>query len=145
MKCEWDVADVAAGADQEQDAVQTKNPAKDKSSPSQGYIMIEPNEEQDLACQINTLNFVQQAKHQALIKQILSTKHEVKEIPAGYEINFPYNTSLFLEISEWISLEHLCCPFFTFNLQVEEGQLQLSITGNDHVRRLLRDEVQLLG
>ncbi|HZY94200.1 MAG TPA: hypothetical protein VFE98_04975 [Candidatus Bathyarchaeia archaeon] len=117
MKCEWDVAVVAADADQERDAVQTKNPAKDKSSPSEGCIMIEPNQEQNLACQINTLNSVQQAKHQALIKQILSTKHEVKEIPAGYEINFPYNTSLFLEISEWI------------NLQVEEGQLQLSITG----------------
>ena len=109
------------------------------------YIMIEPNEKQNLACQIDTLNSVQQANHQALIKQILSTKHEVKEIPAGYEINFPYNTSLFLDISEWISLEHLCCPFFTFNLQIEEGQLQLSITGNDHVKRLLREQAQLLG
>ena len=107
--------------------------------------MIEPNEEQNLVCQISALNSVQQAKHQALTKQILSTKHVVKEIPAGYEIDFPYNTSLFLEISEWISLEHLCCPFFTFNLQVGKGKLQLSITGNDLVKQFLREQTQLFG
>jgi len=145
VKCEWDVADVAVDVDQEQDAVQTKNPAKDNRSPSQGCIMIEPSDEQNLACQINALNSVQQAKHQALIQQILSTKHEVKEIPPGYEINFPYDPSLFLAISEWISLEHRCCPFFTFNLQVEKGKLQLSITCNDLVKRFLREQTQLFG
>jgi hypothetical protein len=106
--------------------------------------MIESREEQNLACRINALNPTQQAKHQTILKQILSIKHEVKEISAGYEINFPYDPSLFLKISEWIHLEHLCCPFFTFNIQLQREKVQLSITGSDQVKRLLREQIQLV-
>jgi hypothetical protein len=101
-------------------------------------LRMQPETDENLICVLNVFDEKQREKHRTLINEILSAKQETIELPNGYQVDFPYDRSLFLKIAEWISLEHLCCPFFSFKLQLETGILRLLITGNDQVKLFLR-------
>ena len=83
-------------------------------------------------------NKVQKIRHQTLINEVLSTIRDTKELSNGCQVEFPYDPSLFLKISEWMTLEHLCCPFFSFTLQLETDMIRLAITGSEEAKRFLQ-------
>ena len=64
-------------------------------------------------------------------------------MPDGYGMRFAYDTLFFRTISEWATLEHLCCPFLTLalELQHERGPIWLKISGKEGVKDFLRTEL----
>lgn len=89
------------------------------------------------------MNQEQRKRYDILVKDILSKHLEIKELPDGYAFRFPNNRSLFTGLSEWVTLEQLCCPFLTFTLELQhdQGPVWMKATGRDGVKDFLRAEL----
>ncbi|MCH7479062.1 MAG: hypothetical protein IIA14_13305 [SAR324 cluster bacterium] len=67
----------------------------------------------------------------------------VKELPDGYELQFPGDPQWIRVLSAFIEYESHCCPFLTFSLKVSEksGPIYLQLTGSQDAKRLLKAEL----
>lgn len=95
------------------------------------------------SCNLSALDQQQRKRHNLLANELFPKHLEVKELPDGYRFRFPKNGSLFTELSEWITLEQLCCPFLTLALesQHDQGPIWLTATGENGVKNFLRTEL----
>lgn len=95
------------------------------------------------ACNMKALTSAERARHQELSHTLLAAVEEKTELPDGYAFRFP-QASL-VAAAEWVSLEHRCCPFFTFEIKQErdQGPAWLRITGSEGVKAFIREEFGL--
>ena len=96
-----------------------------------------------MSCDLSVLDNEQRKRHNVLTKELLSKHLEIKELPDGYGIRFPHDTLLFTAISEWATLESLCCPFLTLTVELEQGRgpVWLRASGNAGVKEFLQAEL----
>ena len=85
----------------------------------------------------------QRKRYSILVMDLLSRHLELKELPDGYAMRFPNDSVFFTELSEWATLEQLCCPFLTLTLelQLDQGPTWLELTGKNGVKDFLRVEM----
>ena len=97
-------------------------------------------------CKLGALDRAQRERHQALGKQLHADIQEVKELPDGYAFRLPAESATILSVAEWITFERLCCPFFTFALEIEgEGKpLWLRMTGREGVKEFMKSELGIV-
>jgi len=95
------------------------------------------------SCDLSALNQEQRRRHDLLAKDLFPKHLEIEELPDGYEFRFPNNRLLFTALSEWATLEQLCCPFLTLTLELQrdQGPIWLKATGRDGVKDFLRVEL----
>ncbi len=98
-----------------------------------------------LACQLGAFNAEQQERYQTIKPQLREAIEGFRELPDGYAMRFPMETSLVMMLAEFITLERLCCSFFNFELEVEaeDGPLWLRLTGRPGVKEFLQSELGL--
>ena len=67
-------------------------------------------------------------------------KKSVRELPNGFEFEFPSDAAAFRLVSEWAAGEHLCCPFFDIDLRLERegGAFWLRLTGREGVKQFIK-------
>jgi len=94
-------------------------------------------------CRLGALDRAQRERYEALGKQLRASIEEVKELPNGYAFRLPAASSTILSVAEWVTFERLCCPFFTFALEIEgDGSpLWLRMTGREGVKEFMRSEL----
>jgi hypothetical protein len=94
-------------------------------------------------CNMSALDPEQRKRHDLLTKDVLAKHLAIEELPDGYGIRFAYNPSLFTALSEWATLEQLCCPFLTLTLELQrdQGPIWLKASGEDGVKDFLRAEL----
>lgn len=84
----------------------------------------------------------EQRKHHfdELAPKLLSLKRSVRELPNGYEFEFPSDASTFQLVTEWAIGERACCPFFDIELRLdrEGGSLWLALTGREGVKQFIQ-------
>jgi len=63
----------------------------------------------------------------------------VRELPDGYEFEFPADSVTFRRVAEWAAGEHLCCPFFDIELrqQRENGSFWMRLSGRSGVKQFI--------
>lgn len=93
-------------------------------------------------CRLDALDQTQRERYKALGKQLRSNVKEVKELPNGYAFRLAAESETILSAAEWITFERLCCPFFSFALEIEgDGKpLWLKMTGREGVKEFMRAE-----
>ncbi|HKY54821.1 MAG TPA: hypothetical protein VJM08_10970 [Anaerolineales bacterium] len=98
-----------------------------------------------LVCNLTALNAEQRERHQAVLKQLGQASQEVKEVAKGYAFRFLAEIAVLLLLAEFIYLEHRCCPFLEFTLEIktERGPAWLTVTGPEEVKEFLRAELSL--
>jgi hypothetical protein len=76
--------------------------------------------------------------------QLRVLRKSIRELPDGYEFEFPPDAATFHLVSEWTIGEHLCCPFFDIDLrwEREHGAFRLRLTGREGVKRFIRSDFQ---
>ena|SRR5712664_2195336 len=96
-------------------------------------------------CNMSALDPEQRERYDILTKDVMAKHLEIQELPDGYGIRFPNNLSLFTSLSEWATLEQLCCPFLTLTLELQhdQGPIWLKASGKDGVKDFLRAELGL--
>ncbi len=87
--------------------------------------------ESPLACNMAALSDEQRKRILVLIKQIRAAGQELRELADGYSLRLPAESEMIKDVSEWITLERLCCPFFPFEMEVEQegGPMWIRLTG----------------
>lgn len=99
--------------------------------------------ESPIACNLTALNAEQRIRRQALVQHMRTATQETRELPDGYAFRYPADPALCLTVAEFMTLERLCCPFFSLTLELEreEGPLWLRITGREGVKEFLQAEL----
>jgi hypothetical protein len=97
--------------------------------------------ESPFACNRFALTPEQRKRHfDELGPQLLSLKKSVRELPNGYEFEFPADASTFQLVAEWAIGERACCPFFDIDMRLERegGSLWLGLTGREGVKQFIK-------
>jgi len=73
---------------------------------------------------------------------LLKLKKSMRELPDGYELEFPTDSKTYQLLTEWAFQERLCCPFFDIELRLgrEGGPLWLRLTGRPGTKEFIKQE-----
>ena len=126
-------------------AVQKRNA---KSQPQAEKKMADEKQKANeipFACSLTALTADERAHHSDLSKELHNAVKDIRELDNGYAFQFSGEAKTISMVAEWISLERLCCPFFTFQLEVasESRPMWLRMTGRDGVKEFMRTEFDI--
>ncbi len=99
--------------------------------------------ESPLACDRLALTPEQRKRHfDELGPMLRSLKTSVRELPDGFEFQYPSDMKTYQLVAEWAAGERVCCPFFEIDLRSEPegGPLWLRLTGRDGVKEFIHAE-----
>jgi len=73
---------------------------------------------------------------------LLKLKKSVRELPDGYEFEFPADQNTYQMLTEWVFQERLCCPFFDLAVRFdrEGGPLWLRATGRPGTKDFIKGD-----
>jgi hypothetical protein len=73
---------------------------------------------------------------------LLKLKKGTRELPDGYEFEFPADKATYQLLAEWLVEERLCCPFLEIDLRLsaEGGPLWLRLTGRPGTKEFIKAE-----
>ena len=73
---------------------------------------------------------------------LLKLKKSTRELPDGYEFEFPTDRTTYQLLTGWIIEERLCCPFLEIDLRFsrEDGPLWLRLTGRPGTKEFIKEE-----
>jgi hypothetical protein len=84
-----------------------------------------------VGCNLNVFSEAEQKRHLAILTVLRAANPMVIELQNGLAFHYKFDSSLFFDVAEFITLESKCCSFNIFNLEypVDKGLFQLSVTG----------------
>ena len=96
--------------------------------------------ESPFACNVSALSPAERTRHfDELGPKLRALRTAVRELPDGYELEFPADAPTYRLLTEWAAGERLCCPFFDVDVRSdrEGGPLRLRLTGREGVKRFI--------
>lgn len=92
-----------------------------------------------IACDLSVFTDEQRDHHFAVVEQVFAFVTEARELEDGYAFRLPYDSAHLFTLAEFMRDEHLCCPFWTFKLEVEPsgGAIWFHLTGPEGVKSLV--------
>src|SRR5215471_18028580 len=112
-----------------------------ESSRAQGSSTAAKRPGSPFACNRLALTPEQRKRHfDELGPKLLSLKRSVRELPNGYEFEFPADPKTVQLVAEWAVGERACCPFFDIEMRLERegGSLWLGVTGREGVKQFIQ-------
>jgi hypothetical protein len=106
-------------------------------------LAVAATHESPFACDRSALNPEQRKRHfNELGPKLRALVLRVRELPDGYEFQFPGDRPTFQLIAEWTAGEHLCCPFFDIDLRLdrEGGATWIRLTGRPGAKEFIRTD-----
>jgi len=99
------------------------------------------NHESPFACDRLALDPEARKRHfDELGPTLRSMRKAVRELPDGYEFQFPADPKTIAMVAEWAAGERLCCPFFDIQLRMEPegGPFWLRLTGREGTKQFIK-------
>ena len=94
-------------------------------------------------CNIGTFDTSELQRYGQYRLAIRSATRETRELADGYGLHLGTVSESFLTAAQWIVLEHRCCPFLNFKLELtDNSDVWLSVTGPDGVKAFLGEAMQ---
>jgi hypothetical protein len=95
-----------------------------------------------IACDMTALDGAQRERQKLLMKRFHASIEEMQALADGYAFRLPANAETILAAAEFISMERLCCPFLTFELEVGPAgkPLWLRLTGSAGAKEFIEAE-----
>jgi hypothetical protein len=99
--------------------------------------------ESPIACNLGAFTIEQRRRKEELGSHLWASVQETRELPDGYAFRLPADASSLQNAAEWVALERLCCPFFSFGVEAERegGPVWLRLTGREGVKQFIRAEL----
>lgn len=97
-----------------------------------------------IACNLTQSDLV--ARRNELAKEIFSECGDINELADGYEFRFSGDDIWFKKLTEFVSFERKCCPFFIFNLTFEQNQsaIVLRLQGAEGTKEFIKEELRAI-
>ena len=98
-------------------------------------------QESPFACNRLALTPAQRQRHFGELGPALrSVRKSVRELPDGYEFEFPADPATVQLVAEWAAGERLCCPFFDIEIRMEKegGPAWLRLTGRPGTKDFIK-------
>jgi hypothetical protein len=94
-------------------------------------------------CNMHALSPEQRPQHIATAQTLFQARQQIQELPDGYAFQLANHADVLVRAAEFIALERLCCPFFSFTLKVEPegGAVWFYLTGREGVKPFIRAEL----
>jgi len=95
------------------------------------------------ACDVKALTPEQRRRHfDDLGPMLRSLRKSVRELPDGYEFEFPADPNSFALVTEWSIQERACCPFFDIDIRLDRdgGPLWLRLTGREGTKDFIKTD-----
>ncbi len=98
-----------------------------------------------LAWNMNAFDAAQRSRYGELKRSLLPRATQITGLENGIAFSHANDAKTVLELAEFATLERLCCPFLTFNLEIAPNQAgsKLTLTGPDGTATFLRHELGL--
>ncbi len=98
------------------------------------------NDDVPIACNPNAVPVEMRDRWVEAGMQVYVAAQEVQELPDGYRLRLPADSSILLTLADYISNERLCCGFLHFAVEVEpkQGPIWLRLTGGEGVKASMR-------
>jgi hypothetical protein len=112
--------------------------------PILGMFASAATQESPFACNRAALTAEQRKRHfDELGPKLRALATGVRELPDGYEFEFPADSATYQLIVEWVAGERLCCPFFDIDLLLnrEAGPACLRLTGRKGTKEFIRSDL----
>ena len=93
-----------------------------------------------LACNIKAISALQRPRYNDLVARLREAMRDRRELPDGYGYSLDSSKITVPEVSEWITMERLCCPFLIFQLEVGGEVSRLTMRGPDGAKAILQAE-----
>ena len=93
------------------------------------------------ACDRLALDRVARKRHfDELGPSLRSMRQAVRELPDGYEFQYPSDPKTIAMVAEWAAGERLCCPFFNIEMRMEAegGPFWLRLTGRNGTKDFIK-------
>ncbi len=95
-----------------------------------------------LACNIKAISVAERPRYNDLIKRLRIAVQDRSELSDGYTYKLDTKKITLPEVAEWITMERICCPFLTFQIDVKgNGDSQLTMRGPEGAKAILREEL----
>lgn len=119
-----------------------RNQKRVGSTPRGGNQVTQPS---GFYCNTKALNKIERERYNQLTDKFRQAGIETKELSDGYAFRLNSEAVSVAELAEWISAERKCCPFFSFEieLQRDNGPLWLKLRGADGVKAFIRAEFKI--
>lgn len=103
----------------------------------------QPEHVSPFACNALALSPEARKRHfEEVAPALLKVKKSTRELPDGYEFEFPANKETYQLLTEWAFQERLCCPFLDIGMRFdrEGGPLWLLLTGRPGTKEFIKEE-----
>ncbi len=100
-----------------------------------------PPRESPFACDRAALSSAERKRHfDELGPALRAAKKSVRELPDGYEFEFPPDAVTWGRLTEWVFQERRCCPFFDIDLRLdrEGGALWMRLAGRPGTKAFIQ-------
>src|SRR5437763_3465020 len=99
--------------------------------------------ESPFACDLGAFAPAQLRRKEELGSRLWASVQETRELPDGYAFRLPADGASLQTAGEWVALERMCCPFFSFGVEAERegGPVWLRLTGREGVKQFIRAEL----
>jgi hypothetical protein len=93
-------------------------------------------------CDMTALTSEQRARHHELAALLQSSLASIRELPDGYDFEFPWEAATYAALAEITPMEHACCPFFDIGIRIESESKKLywRLTGREGIKPFIRAE-----
>lgn len=94
----------------------------------------------DLACNLQAISPARPPRYGEVVSRLRSAMYDCNELRDGYRYALRTSEITLPEVAEWITMEHVCCPFLDFQLEIADDDVALTLRGPDGVKAILRAE-----
>ena len=105
-------------------------------------MLTEKTPERDviIACNPHAIPADMREQWAATGKHVYAAVQEIQDLPDGYRFRLPADSTMLVNVAEYISNERLCCAFLRFTVEVEPngGPFWLCLTGGEDVKEYIR-------
>jgi hypothetical protein len=92
-----------------------------------------------LACNLLALTAEERKRHFEIVGPALRRlRTGVRELPNGYEFQYPSDAKTVALLNEWVARERRCCRFFEMDVRVDAKPLSLRLTGRQGTKEFIR-------
>lgn len=99
--------------------------------------------QQPFACNVYAISAELRPAHTQNAEVLFPQVQQKTKLSDGYQFAFPRNPEILQRLGNFIAMESLCCPFFTFELQVPSGhdQVHLLLRGGEGIYEFIEQTI----